>query len=420
MTQWLYLCNDLGIPLDGTKGASEHVRAITRALSRTGRKVSVLAPRGRLPMDHPAEQIDSPFGSTARRLGDDVRAWLALSEAPSGMAAEFAQIAYDAQLARALIETDLAPRVDVVVERLSLFSAAGLAFARHRGAAYLVEMNSPMANEAAKFRDAGLNALALRVESETLRGAGAVMTVSEELRQYVINKVGVSADRVVTVPNGVELELFSQRHDRIAARDQARVPQDAVVFGFVGSLKGWHGVDVLLKAFGDVLKQIPTAHLLVVGEGRSMQSLRAVSEEHGVSNCVTWLGGVEHTSIPRILAAVDVAVAPYLPLETFYFSPLKLYEYMAAGLCVIASRAGQISELIDDGHNGLLVHAGDVGSLTEAMIRVGRDAALRARLGVMAQQSVQRCGWDQTAAQIVEIARRVQRSTRHIPAGAAT
>lgn len=420
MTQWLYLCNDLGIPLDGTKGASEHVRAITRALSSAERKVFVLAPRGRLPGDHPAEQIESPCGSETRRLADDIRSWLALNEAPAGMAAEFAQIAYDAQLARALIDTDQAPRVDVVVERLSLFSAAGLAFARHRGATYLIEMNSPMAKEAATFRDAGLNALAQRIEAATLRGADAVMTVSEELRHYVINSVGVAADRVVTVPNGVELDLFSQQHDRIAARNDARVPRDAVVFGFVGSLKSWHGVDVLLKAFGESVHEVPNCHLLIAGEGRSIQSLQAISEEHGISDRVTWLGGVAHAAIPRVLAAMDVAVAPYLPLETFYFSPLKLYEYMASGLCVIASRAGQISELIDDGHNGLLAQAGDVASLTTAMVRAGRDPALRARLGAKAQQAVQHCSWSQTASQIVEIARRVKRNPLQVVAGAAS
>ncbi|MBK8268800.1 MAG: glycosyltransferase family 4 protein [Planctomycetes bacterium] len=375
MTQWLYLCNDLGIPLDGTKGASEHVRAITRALSQAGQSVHVLAPRGRLPADYPASQIASPCGDEARRLGDDVRSWLALSDAPSGMSAEFSQIAYEARLAKAFNETDLVPQIDVVVERLSLFSAAGRAFARHRGAAYLIEMNSPMANEAAKYRDAGLCSLAQMAEFATLRAADAVMTVSNELRRYVIEEVGVAADRVVTVPNGVELELFSKRHDRTAARRDTRVPLDATVFGFVGSLKSWHGIDVLLRAFSEAMHFIPNAHLLIVGEGRSMQSLRAVSEEHGVADRVTWLGGVEHAEIPRILAAVDVAVAPFLPLETFYFSPLKLYEYMAAGLCVIASRAGQIVELIEDGHNGLLATPGDVASLAEALLRVGRDVA---------------------------------------------
>lgn len=409
MTPWLYLCNDLGIPVDGTKGASEHVRAITRALSSVGVEVNVLAARGRLPEHHPAHQIPSPCGDSARQLGDRVRSWLAINDAPAGMGSELSQLVYDAALTHELTRTDIVPAVGAVIERLSLFSTAGRAFARHRGIPYLIEMNSPMADEAAKYRDAGLQALAQQVERNTLRAADAVMTVSNELRRYVIDNVGLEPDRVTTVPNGVEIDLFSKACDRKAARQEARVPEDAVVFGFVGSLKQWHGIDVLLRAFGEVLNRTRNVHLLIIGEGRTVQSLQATAEEHGVSEHVTWLGGVDHKTVARLLAAVDVAVAPYLPLDTFYFSPLKLYEYMAAGLCTIASRAGQIAEIIEDGHNGLLATAGDAGSLAAAMIRVAGDAGLRSRLGAQAQRSVQHCSWNQTAERIVEIVREVSR-----------
>lgn len=409
MTPWLYLCNDLGIPVDGTKGASEHVRAITRALSSVGVDVNILAARGRLPENHPAHQIPSPCGDSARRLGDRVRSWLAVNDAPAGMGSELSQLVYDAALTHELTQTDLVPAVGAVIERLSLFSTAGRAFARHRGVPYLIEMNSPMADEAAKYREAGLQALAQQIERTTLRAADAVMTVSNELRRHVIENVGLQPDRVTTVPNGVEIELFSKAYDRKAAREEARVPEDAVVFGFVGSLKQWHGIDVLLRAFGDVLQMTRKAHLLIIGEGRTVQSLQVTAEEHGVSEHLTWRGGVDHSTVARLLAAVDVAVAPYLPLDTFYFSPLKLYEYMAAGLCTIASRAGQIAEIIEDGHNGLLATAGDAGSLADAMIRLAGDAGLRSRLGAQAQRSVQHCGWNQTAERIVELVREVSR-----------
>src|ERR1043166_8881791 len=86
VTRWLYLCSDLGIPLDGSKGASEHVRAITRALCEAGLAVSVLAARGRLPSDHPARQIDLLAGANATRMADLTREWISEHEKESGLA----------------------------------------------------------------------------------------------------------------------------------------------------------------------------------------------------------------------------------------------------------------------------------------------------------------------------------------------
>lgn len=414
MIRWLYLCNDLGIPLDGTKGASEHVRAITRALSAAGQDVHVLAPRGRLPDGHPATRLDHPCGTVARELGDTVRPWLELSGAPAGMASELAQIACDATLCDAMLNTDLVPPVDVVLERLSLFSAAGRALAKQRGVPHMVEMNAPMACEAARFRDAGLHDLARRVERTTLLAADTVLTVSNELRRYVIDEIGVSADRVVTVPNGVDIDLFSQGVDAAEARRRARVPADAIVFAFVGSLKPWHGLEVLLQAYATACRVVRKAHLLIIGDGRTTERLRALAAEAEIEHRVTWLGGISHDEVAQLLSAVDVALAPYLPQDNFYFSPLKVYEYLAAGRCTIASRAGQIREIIDDGHNGLLVEPGDIDSLAVAMIRAGCDAALRARLGAAAQRSVMHCGWDRTAETVISMARDILR--RRAPA----
>lgn len=404
MTQWLYLCNDLGIPLDGTKGASEHVRAITRALCSNGAQVSVLAARGRLPEGHPAAQIDHCLGRNARELGDIVRRWLESNDAQSGMASEIAQMSYDAALSDALDQETLSPEADVVVERLSLFSSAGMRFAHKRGIPYLVEMNSPMAQEAANYRDAGLQALAQAIEHKTLQAADYVMTVSSDLRDHAIQTAGLDPDRVVTVPNGVELGLFDQTYDKSLARAEAGVPPNALVFGFVGSLKVWHGVEVLLEAFMHIRRELPTAHLLIVGDGRRLSYYRALVSSSTLDGHVTFFGGTDHPTVARLLAGVDVALAPYLPQSTFYFSPLKLYEYMASGLCIIASRAGQIAEVIDDGHNGLLVASGDCEGLVEAMLRVGHDVGLRARLGDRARKSVANCGWDNTAQQVIDLA----------------
>lgn len=402
--KWLYLSSDLGIPLDGTKGASEHIRAITRALGANGVDVTVLAPRGELPPDHPAKCIVPAAGRESRDIGDEFRFWLSEVDSNAGLAGEVSQILYDARLAALTAEPTFVPRVDVVVERLSLFATAGRRFARSRGAVYLVEMNAPLAQEAATYRQAGMQELALELEARNLREADLVMTVSNALRDHVIERFRVPENRVVTVANGVELELFRASNDPAAARRMAGIPLDAVVFGFVGTLRPWHGVDVLMEAFAQVRASIPAAHLLIVGDGRKVERYRARADELNIGNATTFFGSARHDEVPQLLSAMDVATAPYLPQETFYFSPLKIFEYMAAGRCVIASRAGQIAEVIAHDQNGLLVNPGDVQDLAQALLRTGQSPELRRRLGERAGSSVSARSWRDVAATIMELA----------------
>jgi glycosyltransferase involved in cell wall biosynthesis len=414
VTKWLYLSSDLGIPLDGTKGASEHIRAITRALVSADIDVTVIAPRGNLPSNHPALQVHVSAGPEVRAVGDRLRAWLCHVDASTGVASDFSQMLFDARLDDELSRPDFLPPVDVVVERLSLFATAGRSFARSRGAAYLVEMNAPLAEEAATYRQAGLKELAQQLEARNLREADLVMTVSEALREYVITRFDIPSHRVVTVPNGVELQMFSVPQDSVAARREAGVPQNALVFGFVGTLRPWHGIDVLMEAFAKVRASIPDTHLLIVGDDRKFKNYHARAAELRIVDSTTFHGHANHEEIPKLLAAMDIALAPYLPQDTFYFSPLKLFEYMAAGTCVIASRAGQIAGLIRHEENGLLATPGDVDDLTRQMLHAAANPVLRQRMSDQARKSVSACGWNQVASRVIELASSVFRSSSNV------
>src|SRR5262249_24948202 len=154
------------------------------------------------------------------------------------------------------------------------------------------------------------------------------------------------------VSNGVDLGLFSKSHDRAEARREAGVPVNCLLFGFVGSLKPWHGVGSVLEALARVTLVLPNAHLLVIGGRRRANEYQQAAGRLGIAGRVTFFGEADHATTARLMSAMDVGLAPYLPQANFYFSPLKLYEYMAAGLCVIASGAGEIARVIHDESNG--------------------------------------------------------------------
>jgi glycosyltransferase involved in cell wall biosynthesis len=119
---------------------------------------------------------------------------------------------------------------------------------------------------------------------------------------------------------------------------------------------------------------------------------------------VIFTGRVTHDAMPGLLGAMDIGVAPYLAVPDFYFSPLKLYEYMAAGLAVVASDAGEIGTLVRDGQTGLLCPPGDATALRGALRRVVNDAAVRARLGASARDEAERHTWRENARTVARLA----------------
>ena len=145
--------------------------------------------------------------------------------------------------------------------------------------------------------------------------------------------------------------------------------------------------------------------LLLVGDGPERAKLEALAAARGLGKSVEFTGGVEAREVPALLASMDAAAAPYPKLSPFYFSPLKVYEYMAAGLAIVASRIGQLEKLLEHGVNGWLILPGDAPELAGALERLQSEPALRARLGEAARELVRReHTWDAVAQRILRLA----------------
>jgi glycosyltransferase involved in cell wall biosynthesis len=197
------------------------------------------------------------------------------------------------------------------------------------------------------------------------------------------------------LPNGVDTALFAEAEP--APRGDPRL-----TFGFVGGLRPWHGIGDMAAAFDRVAEALD-ARLLVIGDGPERARLDALRDRHPDRVAVT--GAVPQAEVPPLLRSVDVALAPYPATERFYFSPLKVLEYMAAGRAVIGSRIGQVGELIEDGRTGLLVPPGDAEALAGAMRRLAADPALRRCLGqAAAAEARERHDWSRRAQEILRIA----------------
>ena len=121
-----------------------------------------------------------------------------------------------------------------------------------------------------------------------------------------------------------------------------------------------------------------------------------------MEEAVTFTGPVAHDDMPAYLAAMDVAVAPYPALDDFYFSPLKLFEYMAMGRPVVVSRVGHVAPVVVEGETALQFDPGDRAGLVACLQRLRRDATLCRDLGRKASSLIQsHYTWRHNAARVV-------------------
>jgi glycosyltransferase involved in cell wall biosynthesis len=162
---------------------------------------------------------------------------------------------------------------------------------------------------------------------------------------------------------------------------------------------------MLVDSFDLASRCVPDVHLLVVGTGPGEPRMIEALRHRGLLRVAHLTGAVSPAEVPALLASMDIAVAPAPAVPGFYCSPLKIFEYMAAGLPVVAVRIGQIADLIEHEVTGLLCEPGDAAGMAAAIVRLCHDGALRARLGAAARARVlESHAWDRRVETILELA----------------
>ncbi|HEY3216868.1 MAG TPA: glycosyltransferase family 4 protein [Candidatus Eisenbacteria bacterium] len=424
-----YVCADFGVPLDGSKGASVHLRELVRGLSDLGHEVVILTPAAA-----PVPFMPSPGGTAASlaptpipTLGPGASCFtVGLDPAHAGLleALKRAEVAigHETRLRQelrnllynvSLLETGLEilrrRPVDAVYERYTLFVTAGLGLAHALGVPHLLEVNAPLADEQERTRGLELKALAHETERRILAGSDAVLVVSDPLADFA-RSCGVPESRVHVVPNAVDPRRFDPARSPQALPDPLRARLlGRRVIGFVGTLKPWHGMEILLEAFRTVHQRIPDTHLLVVGDGPGRGGLEDLVRRLGLAESVSLAGAVPHDQVPAYLAAMDVTVAPGSDEPGFYFSPIKIFEYLAMGKAVVAGRAPQLERLLPD-QVVVLIEPGRADAMAESLEHLVRDREARRRLGEAARDWVTReRTWASNARRVVEIAQALRR-----------
>jgi len=389
-----YVLGDRGIPVFGTKGASIHVREIVNAFAKLGHEVTLFTLRkGPQKSDLNCEIIEITtstqlVNTSVQKVTDKVKL------------KELNLIKLNQILYEKLLSTHQSTPFDLIYERYSLFGTAGIKAAKDLNLPVVMEVNSPLIEEQLKYRELFHLQEVQGIEQQVFDEATIISAVSDEIKQYICSKQSTVINNTHVIPNAVNTETF---HPAVLP---SFIPaqQDTKVIGFVGSLKPWHGIEVLLDAFQDLLSKQTNCHLLIVGDGPLNDWIKGYICGSKMESSVTITGWTVHQDLPGLIKSMDIAVAPYPELEHFYFSPLKLYEYMAIGTPVVASRIGQIQKIIQHNENGMLVEPGNVEELSSSLQKILNDTNKLNRLGLAANQSTINLTWTNNAKQVVQLA----------------
>ena len=363
----LYCALDQRVP--GTLGGSVHVQAVAEGLAALGHEVHTITGSG----DGPRPQGPVHWHTMRPPAG---RSQLRLLRSRAVR-----------RLARTI-------RPDVVIERYHNFGGEGALAAKATGARFALEVNAPVIDYPGSPKAALDRALIAqpmrRWRDWQVSQADLIVTPSAKILPD-----GVPADRVLEIEWGADTKRFHP--GATGAVPWARDPS-TIVAVFAGAFRAWHGAIQLVEA----IKRLhalghTTYQAVLIGEGPE----RAAAEQAARgARGITFAGRVAHRDMPSALAAADIGVAPFdvsqhPPLAlAFYWSPLKVFEYMASGLPVVAPGLPRLQGLVEHGVEGALYEPATPAALAEAMATLA-DPAIRAKMGQAARaRAVRDYGWD--------------------------
>ena len=364
-------------------GQYVHLEELVAALRRAGHEVVLAGPK----------IVDSGA------FGSEGGSFASLRNALPQFAYEVLEFAYSVVAWARLFRAARRFRPDVIYERYNLFFPAGIWVARQLGIPLILEVNAPLYEERARYGGIRLSRLARWSQNYVWCNADAALPVTSVLADMVA-AAGADRGAISVVHNGVVPERYADLPERSAAKRELGIGR-GITLGFVGFIREWHRLDTVIDALRD--SALADANLLVVGDGPARKALENQAQQAGLGERVRFTGLVQRSDLINTMASFDVALQPHV---VSYASPLKLFEYMAMGLPIVAPDTDNIREVLTNEEDSLLVPVGDRDAIHSALVRLVQDEALRSRLGEGARTRILSGGftWDKNASRVAAIA----------------
>jgi glycosyltransferase involved in cell wall biosynthesis len=351
-------------------------------------------------LGHQVEMVALVRGSGRQEQDQRRKPWRWIAERVPTWIYELMEIAYNLYGFIALVQKVQRFRPHLIYERYSLNTFCGVIVARLFGIPHVLEVNSPLCLEQKRLGKLAFHWLASHTERWICSNSTHTIVVSEVLKQ-ILQRQGVPSTKLLVMINGINPLEFRPEISGDAVREKYGL-RDALVIGFVGWFRSWHGLDMLLESMVQWQLEKSPIRLLLVGDGPAYSQLREYAEANHLLPFVIFTGSIERAEMANHIAAMDVTIQPK---ANEYACPMKILEYMAMGRCIVAPKQPNIQEVLYDGVNASLFSPESPKHFTEALQRVLEDAPLRQTLGRAAYQTVFNRGllWSENAKRVIHL-----------------
>lgn len=362
-----------------------HIREILHAFAELGHTTELVSFAERRRGAAPAEarsRPSKPATAAAGPAGPERFGWLQRLRNLAWVY-ECAEIAYNVWGIWALWRAIRERRPALLYERYSLYNISGVVASRLWKIPLVLEVNAPLAYEKETYEKLAFRRLAYAAERWICSRSTATIVVSTPMRE-ILAAQGVPWEHMTVISNGVDMPAIQAALGTIDVRQRYGLG-DKLVLGFVGWFKPWHRLDAVLRLLAARPAWRDRVHVLLVGDGPEAEPLRHLAHDLGVESDVTITGAVSHELVFDYIDAFDIALQPHV---TEYASPMKIFEYLALGKCVVAPDLPNIREILSPGEDALLFRAGDAADMARAIEALAQDPQRVRAMGQGARRKV--------------------------------
>jgi len=295
-------------------------------------------------------------------------------------------------------------RPEVIITRLDAFRISSWFVAKRKKIPFVIEADGANSYEWMHYNGGPhvWNWVVLACEKFLLQKADQVFTQTNVAQAYFIRTHNLSKEKFTVITNGADpVELISQeKRDMLKA--ELGIAPNQVVIGFLGSMHHWHGIGDLHGLIANTFAAHQDAVFLFIGSGGSQADALTSQFSNTERQRLIFSGAVDNSIVHEYVQLFDVALAPYPKIELFYFSPVKIFEYMAAGKAIVAPALGQIDEVLTHDESAVLYTPGDFTDLQNQLFSVLQSPGKRKVLGTNAHKQFVHYSWQQKSDELFD------------------
>ena len=248
-------------------------------------------------------------------------------------------------------------------------------------------------DDAIYAKSTGLKSIQRKIEkrynSKTLQNSSKVLVMNEHTKELVEKYYNIKKEKISIVPNGVELKQFESKLKR----------KRQIIFS--GVMYEHRGLDILMKAVPIIIKKISDIQIVLVGNGPELENIKKIVKDTNIESNITFLGWVEHEKIPKILKESIIGIGPLRSTDvTKNTLPIKILEYMAASLPIVAKNGTIPSDILIDGENGFSIQ--NSTDLAEKIIKLLENKKMLEKFGENSKKMVEKFDWKNISQMIID------------------